>query len=719
MNDSDAGSTEKRERRKTIRGRCYTVSGVSQAEVAQIIEGCLHDASFESHVVELDGATKLIHSKQRAHWHLVLLQGLPQRYVFKLHVEQDQESLQLTYDEQLATWYLLVLVALAALFTPIWVDAITMLFRSMSMPPYHADFRPALFWLSALAVIIFVRLMLASGAGTTIALVEELRHRLRAAGATVDQDQGGTIVTKLLVALLFVGHLVSVAFLTTFVALRDCLSGNTVSASVTVVVAGLCILTVLVVGVLLVSGSYRTVRPAGGEERQAVLVTGVTLQVAMVVVLIVHFQFLVLGTTTDEFWALVFRVTRFVHMDAGQIHAAGLEHVSRANAELGLSLIRNFGSVVFNGSLALLAFAMLMTLMSIRRATHVRRMCERVHHDIATQYGRTVASGVQFRSGAGKSFFLAWILIAVVLTIGVASVLRVAVSCFEFGYAGRAFGVSVGPVEALANGINVMLGAGFQSSLGPWFSRLFFVVWAVLLVAPICAMLLSQFFKSRRYGLELRRLSELPPKDSQGLNQDLATMASSSGVSVGLAISPDCHARASAHRLRLGKARNFIELSARCLTMLNAEERRALVAHELSHHVLGHCRKHNLMQWLGCVTYVGGAYITSMEDSFGFEMQADRFAVERFGVDPDILRQCLLKMHADAVMHQVRRATTGLSLLHAHDTPSRNQVSRTIGFPGWEAAIRDFWELLRADAEVAYWHPSVGERVAALREMSR
>ena len=193
-----------------VRGRCFTVSGTDASQVEQAVQGCLTASGFHARLRHTSDTTTLIVGRQRAAWYRVLTSALPQRIAFEIRGNPKDDCVHLRYDEQLATWYFAVLVAIAAIMTPFWFDSLAMIFRFAAAPTQVQEFHALQIWVSGVVGVVFVRLMVASGAGTTPMLLEDIRSHLRRFGAKVDQQQTGTIITTLLISLFFMFHLVVV-----------------------------------------------------------------------------------------------------------------------------------------------------------------------------------------------------------------------------------------------------------------------------------------------------------------------------------------------------------------------------------------------------------------------------------------------------------------------------------------------------------------------------
>lgn len=178
---------------------------------------------------------------------------------------------------------------------------------------------------------------------------------------------------------------------------------------------------------------------------------------------------------------------------------------------------------------------------------------------------------------------------------------------------------------------------------------------------------------------------------------------------------------AQAHRVGLLHPKRFVEVSRRCLEELEPEEVEALLAHELAHHLLGHCRRVNLLRWLGRASFVGDAFALTIQATAWYEHAADAVAVgERFGVARPELLGAIVKLHhlgsaggleADADPRGLRAVPASLE----------KRVNLPAGGPAalpWHERWPLAWEVFRLQyfeaMETHYWHPEKVERKAEL-----
>lgn len=199
---------------------------------------------------------------------------------------------------------------------------------------------------------------------------------------------------------------------------------------------------------------------------------------------------------------------------------------------------------------------------------------------------------------------------------------------------------------------------------------------------------------------------------------------------VHLAVTPGASLPPSAVVFGLWPAERFIEISPACLDLLDDEELEALVAHELAHHLEGHCRLDQLLRWLGRLTLVGDGFVLALQDSWGYERRADRVAVARLGVSSETLSRGLKKLRnagaAARLAGEERGAADALGFPALPRSEERGKEPDDLaklldGGPsalGWQARWRLAWRLFRhqyfSAMDVHYWHPGTSDRERAL-----
>jgi Zn-dependent protease with chaperone function len=161
---------------------------------------------------------------------------------------------------------------------------------------------------------------------------------------------------------------------------------------------------------------------------------------------------------------------------------------------------------------------------------------------------------------------------------------------------------------------------------------------------------------------------------------------------------------ASAQRFGLWRTGRLIALSPRALDRLERDELRALLAHELAHHLLGHCTIADVARWLGRLTFVGDGFARAVLDSFGFEIEADRLAVKVLGGQAGGLVRCLEKLAADRAPNAKRRPAEQTAIGYSQ---IKAKAGRRLAW--WL-----FWKQYTSGA-LHGWHPSHATRLEALR----
>ncbi len=160
-------------------------------------------------------------------------------------------------------------------------------------------------------------------------------------------------------------------------------------------------------------------------------------------------------------------------------------------------------------------------------------------------------------------------------------------------------------------------------------------------------------------------------------------------------------------------------LGADCIDSLDANELRALIAHEMAHHVNGDCVRHALLRFLARLTLMGDGFVAVLEHSLHYEMNADRTAIRRFGISPPHLASCIRKMSALGTLEKLH-AFGGLELRDAvQKDKTRGANLRRKGL--WCSvlnSVRLWWRCYTCDTEMGYWHPSLPDRLALLESMS-
>lgn len=112
--------------------------------------------------------------------------------------------------------------------------------------------------------------------------------------------------------------------------------------------------------------------------------------------------------------------------------------------------------------------------------------------------------------------------------------------------------------------------------------------------------------------------------------------------------------QAYAHRIKIIKHKKIIDISTGLLKILNDDELDAVLAHELSHHLNHQCLLDDILRFLGRLSLVGDGFVRILEDTFGYELSADKTAVLKFGINPSTLKLALQKVRSLAAAEQLK-----------------------------------------------------------------
>ncbi len=167
--------------------------------------------------------------------------------------------------------------------------------------------------------------------------------------------------------------------------------------------------------------------------------------------------------------------------------------------------------------------------------------------------------------------------------------------------------------------------------------------------------------------------------------------------------------------------RPLVLVSTKLVKLLDPAELRAILAHECAHHWAGDVRRHSVLQFLGRLTLFGDAFVGVLEDSFEYELRADRLAISLFSTPPDTLCSALVKIHASSIAHagQCERTSRGSrGLLAAAAMPPGTAITAVASFTQrWRGRVVQWLRVYTSDSAMSYWHPSISDRIVRLRRM--
>jgi Zn-dependent protease with chaperone function len=236
-----------------------------------------------------------------------------------------------------------------------------------------------------------------------------------------------------------------------------------------------------------------------------------------------------------------------------------------------------------------------------------------------------------------------------------------------------------------------------------------------LVLASIAQLLIAEWKHSGRRRLhdegEYQQLEKLIDDLSQHVKAEPPQ----------LIVDPSMAAYAAAFLRRLRKPDQIIVISRGCCDLLGTDELRALLAHEWAHHLNGDCTRHAFLRFLARLTLFGDGLVVAFEQSFQYELDADRTAVNSFGLNPSSLSSCLRKLAAVSSLNRYPRMD-GLRLNGEPEAlsveSSAIQPSRGI-WKRFGVGAKLWWQIYTSDTNLGYWYPTLEERLAALASMER
>lgn len=180
---------------------------------------------------------------------------------------------------------------------------------------------------------------------------------------------------------------------------------------------------------------------------------------------------------------------------------------------------------------------------------------------------------------------------------------------------------------------------------------------------------------------------------------------------------------AQARRIGFLRTHNIIEISSRCSEIFNGKELEAMLAHELAHHALGHCRKDRVLRFLGRMTFVGDGFVRILENSFGYELKADQFAISELRADPEALISCMQKTRIITAIENLSifSEATGLAMDAHSDNLEKEMLMATATLSQVQRlklGAKIFLQQYLGRKHSGYWHPALNQRIEALREFS-
>jgi Zn-dependent protease with chaperone function len=248
-------------------------------------------------------------------------------------------------------------------------------------------------------------------------------------------------------------------------------------------------------------------------------------------------------------------------------------------------------------------------------------------------------------------------------------------------------------------------------------ARIFWIAAGFLALTLLCGSIGSLL---RRWFMDWRSLKVCADLVTPSLNTIMrnAVLVDKRVAGTRCVVKRVAEMRSYATLLGIGGRSRFIVVTAPVVERLAASDLHALVAHECAHHLNGDCQRHNVLQLFGRLTLLGDAFVGVLENSFGYELAADRTAVTTLHADPLALRDALRQMSAASIgaFAGSSRDAAGLTAIGITSIVLMPESSRF--FARWLARARLWLALYTSDTEITYWHPAIEERGRCLEALA-
>lgn len=340
--------------------------------------------------------------------------------------------------------------------------------------------------------------------------------------------------------------------------------------------------------------------------------------------------------------------------------------------------------------------------------------------DLCLEHGRRLSEGERLstvRQAVSGSGFLGhfrlilltvWVVCAIINTWGVAALFR-AGTVAAFGTPEEWTSRHRDTAGAYAHSIKYVLGLPPDSMAAEFVGRAFWCIWAFVVAGALVASVLSWAWTRRRTYQQLLRNTQTAPSVLVCVAEEIRRFMGPRAVIPRIAVLPSRQPGAASFEFGLFRRRQFIAVTTGALDLLDGREMCALISHEVAHLELGHCRRHRALQLLGRVTFVGDSFVGTLEHSFGYELAADRMAVEKLGIGPGVLRECLQKIRTASMIGRLEEGSELGGISAAGGVFSTPKTKRTL-----IRAIRLWAHFYTADTLFAYWHPTIEDRLRAI-----
>lgn len=378
--------------------------------------------------------------------------------------------------------------------------------------------------------------------------------------------------------------------------------------------------------------------------------------------------------------------------------------------------ILSAGLVAFSGVLGTVATVIVLS--ALQSAIQSRVGLRRLQTRRATPaHQRAVAGGRRLRRFRG-AFVTIWLLLSIVILAGWAYALLGAVQAVHPSLPHPA----VRPAELAAEALALLIQRPFADPGTHGIVRGAWLLYAATLSLALLASL-GQLLRARHH--DRRVLNEAQDSISPDpRRQELQTRLDELSICAGagetrLAVLQEPRPYVGAQCFGLRGMERFVVVSEGTLQDFDDAELDVLFAHELVHLRQGHCRTAVLLRWLGRLTFAGDGFALALQNSFGYEQEADRIILDEALAPPQALERCLIKMqHSAAAWQGHRTGSPRRAMPPGIQKDLREASSGALLDLPLLRRTRLGWWLFRqqyfAAMDLHYWHPTYLERREAV-----
>lgn len=669
--------------------RRYTLHGLDARAALEVLAVTSRAHGFATTTERTDTGYRLC-ALRKAAWPRVLIGALAQRIEWEL-VEAGTLKVDVYYVRRWFAWYRGLVLLLALPVGLLWESGFSSLFALLRGEELGSSNPILMPWIGMAVMIGFAHVTLPSY--DVQLYFEVISHECRKRRAVLERlnvhPLDRTTLTGIVLLLYALGFTIPV--LTKIPAPRSFFSGFQLSlfASIGISVA---------IVVYLLRGFRMGTSRLGADERFAAMAPSLNLMIALLALVGGQLSMSALAQIRPRMWRKLFTSVGVpLHEWAGD---------QSSTLPLDPGQMRTLIAVMVSITIAFWIASCFFAIRSIRVARLCQLIASRIHLDVKTASARSAASASGFMKSFVKTYQGLWFLFAFLTFLGAQSLASTAGGALAYETSDQPCWGTPYSIQAGINAVALLTQRSDSDTFIQFAVRSIFVVWGgiIPLLIFVSAFDLAHRRLGRRFRLKIATSDEMRAGRLKPIANKLATHLCQYRVGLVLLDDPRCFARAYVSLL---SRRQWIEISSAAIDLLDEEELGAIVAHELAHCVLGHTRDFATREWLGRFTLVGSTYMAAIFDSFGAELAADEEAIRRFGIAPRVLKRALLKLHLAAWISAAQTSNEGLEPpLRTLRTPSENEH--------WYTA---WLRLYRGEPPLAYWHPSVAERIERLERL--